>query len=242
MSRMPDIERLLKIAGAHAAPDLSDTDLARLDDAEERADHPTVCQHTYPTHTHETSPLPGSTCGPHCAREIRRTAKADLDLLVSLVLASPEASRLLTRFVDQQADTEGALVFGAYLHLTGYSEAAAFWWQYAAGGGSATAAQALFLYHRLHGEHRTARHWRSEGRRNQPHRRVPVPAEVPRLPQVGQTLLAQCHRGASPHLPAAMQAAVNTWGRQHTADEADALAFPRPAPALPHALSCADQR
>lgn len=154
-------------------------------------------------------------CVPTCAREIRETAARDLNLAVSLVLGDPRAAATLTRFAQTTTPhTEGAVVFGCLLYLTGHLEAAQFWWQYAAGGESHTAAFCLYLFHRNLGQHRTAQHWRTQARELQAPNRPRTPRRQPGSPtllptRVHHTLLRQCYQGTPPHLPPAMEEALN---------------------------------
>lgn len=180
-------------------------------------------------------------CAAVCARSIRETAARDLHLAVSLVLGDPGAAAALTRFAQTPAPhTDGALVFGCLLHLTGHFEAAQFWWQYAAGGESHTAAFCLYLHHRHLGQHRTAQHWRAQARQLQnagpPARRHPT-GSAHLLPlRVHHALLRQCHHGTRPHLPPAMEEALDILYRDGH-DEDHGTVYTPPTPALPTHLA-----
>ncbi|MCQ4041925.1 hypothetical protein ACFOSC_31670 [Streptantibioticus rubrisoli] len=161
-------------------------------------------------------------------------ARHELDLACALVLGAPEAAASLDRLVDhERIDPEGALVFGALLHLAGHGEAAEFWWRFAAGGGSRTAAYCLFLDHRRRGEFRDADHWRGQATRPSgaahPHR-APERADGPLLlsESARRDLLVQWHRGRTPRLPRALRGAI---ARLHDdCAEGDFGRIPRPGP------------
>ncbi|QMU76639.1 hypothetical protein GXW83_13685 [Streptacidiphilus sp. PB12-B1b] len=188
-------------------------------------------------------------CVPACAQSIRQTAARDVHLAVSLVLGDPQAADALNRFAERcGAETEGALVFGCLLFLAGHSDAAEYWWQYAAGGESPTAAFCLYLLHRHQGQHRTAQLWRLEAdglqtgdRRSPEHRR---PGSPPLLSsEARQALLAQCRQGKSPHLPPAVEAAVNSlYGSSHHLLDREVDAYPLPHSGLPQRLAQAASR
>ncbi|WP_329128992.1 hypothetical protein OG552_01940 [Streptomyces sp. NBC_01476] len=206
------------------------------------------CQHHRPP---PTDAPPGAArepvCVSACARTIRETAARDLHLAVSLVLGDPRAAAALTRFAQSTTPhTEGAVVFGALLHLTGHREAAQFWWQYAAGGESHTAAFCLYLHHRHLGQHRTAQHWRNQARLLQtpgcPRTPRRQPGGLSLLPtRVHHALLRQCYQGTPPHLPPAMEEALNILYRGGQ-DQDDGTVYSPPAHTLPthlaHAASC----
>jgi hypothetical protein len=183
-------------------------------------------------------------CVPACAQSIRQTAARDLHLAVSLVLGDPQADDALNRFADLDgAETEGALVFGCLLFLAGHGDAAEYWWRYAAGGESPTAAYCLYLLHRHQGQHRTAQHWRlaaeelrTGGARPAWRRR---PASPPLLSsEARQALLAQCRQGKSPHLPPAVESAVNShYGSSHHLLDREVDAYPLPHSTLPEHLA-----
>lgn len=153
------------------------------------------------------------------------TAQADheLDLVCALVLNAPEAAASLEALAaDHRADPEGALVFAALLHVAGRHHAARFWWQFAAGGGSSTAAYCLHLEHQRRGEFQDAAHWHSQATRHPDPESRPARAwqpERPLLPDsVCHNLLAQSYDGASPSLPGAVEAAINSL-RSYELDE-----------------------
>ncbi|MEU3459239.1 glycoprotein [Streptomyces sp. NPDC006733] len=188
-------------------------------------------------------------CVPDCAYAIRQTAARDLHLAVSLVVGDARAADALTRFADQAgAETEGALVFGCLLFLAGHSDAAEYWWQYAAGGENSTAAFCLYLHHRNQGQHRTAQQWRAQSHQLGTAVRPPVPrrppGSLPLLPgRARRALLTQCHQGASPHLPPAMEAAINTlYGHSHSEEDQDTDAYPLPYDSFPRHLARAANR
>ncbi|MDH6115021.1 hypothetical protein P3T36_007310 [Kitasatospora sp. MAP12-15] len=160
-------------------------------------------------------------------------AAHDLDLAVALIVDAPEAAGSLGRLVnDQCIEPSGALVFAALLHLAGYREAAGFWWRFAAGGGNRTAAFCLFLAHQQRAEYRDAAYWRAQSRR--PPASAPGPAvraARPLLPeQVRNDLLAQCHRGRHPALPARLEAVIN--GLPIDCADSDFGEIPQPSPTL----------
>ncbi|MGW7002449.1 hypothetical protein ACWGCW_06385 [Streptomyces sp. NPDC054933] len=163
-------------------------------------------------------------------------ARDELDLACALVLNAAEATASLDRLVDDdRIDPEGALVFGALLHLTGRGEAAEFWWRFAAGGGSRTAAYCLFLDHRRRGEFRDADHWRGQATRppGTPHTyRAPTRANGPLLlsETARRELLVQWHRGVTPQLPADLESAIDRL--QVECGESDFGPIPRPFPTL----------
>ncbi len=162
---------------------------------------------------------PGADKAPVTAPDPYPTAAAqaehELDLVCALVLNAPEAAASLRALVeDHRIDPEGALVFAALLHVAARYHAARFWWQFAAGGGSSTAAYCLHLDHQRRGEFHDAAHWHSEATRHPqseaPARCGAVPAE-PLLPDnIRHDLLAQSYDGASPHLPGAVEAVIDS--------------------------------
>ena len=161
-------------------------------------------------------------------------ARHELDLACALVLGAPEAAASLDRLADHdRIDPEGALVFGALLHLAGHGEAAEFWWRFAAGGGSRTAAYCLFLEHRRRGEFRDADHWHGQAARPtgaaHPHR-APGRTEGRLLlsESARRDLLVQWHRGITPRLPAALRGAIARL--QADCGEGDFGRIPRPGP------------
>jgi hypothetical protein len=243
-----DIEAILREADVF--PDQDETDVeACLDvDVDAEAAHEPCRHHRPPPSDAPADRVREPLCVPACAYSIRQTAARDLHLAVSLVVSDARAAAALTRFADQAgAETEGALVFGSLLFLAGHSDAAEYWWQYAAGGENPTAAFCLYLYHRNQGQHRTAQQWRTQthqletaGRPANPTRRPP--ASLPLLPgRVWRALLTQCHQGASPHLPPAMEAAINTLYGHSRGDE-DTDAYPPPYDGFPRHLAQAANR
>lgn len=141
-------------------------------------------------------------------------AARDLDLAVALIVDTPQAATALARLADDdRPDPEGAVVFGALLHLARDHDAAQFWWQFAAGGGNRTAAFCLYLAHGRRAEFSDARHWRAEARRlTAPDSAPPAPAARPRplLPEsIRHQLLTQCRSGSRPTLPAPLEAVIN---------------------------------
>jgi hypothetical protein len=167
----------------------------------------------------------------------------ELDLTCTLVLNTANAAVNLSRLVDddQCIDPEGALVFGCLLHLTGHGEACRFWWQFAAGGDSHTAAYCLYLYHGRCAEFRDADYWRRQaaalcarGRGEEPPR--PVSLQGSLLPKrVLRDILAQCHRGARPHLPQPLETLIH--GLKVDCDDDDFGEIPQPSPLLACALA-----
>jgi hypothetical protein len=169
-------------------------------------------------------------------------ARHELDLTSALVISTALAAAHLDDLIDDRhAGPEGALVFACLLHLSGHEEAGRFWWQFAAGGGSHTAAYCLHLYHGSHAEFRDADYWRRQA--------VRLRAQAPARPDAGRApgvrpllsaeirrdILAQCHRGARPHLPLAVEAVINQLPVD--GDDADFGEIPRPTPHLTAALS-----
>jgi hypothetical protein len=167
----------------------------------------------------------------------------ELDLTCTLVLNTANAAVNLSRLVDdvQCIDPEGALVFGCLLHLTGHGEACRFWWQFAAGGDSHTAAYCLYLYHGRCAEFRDADYWRRQAaalrardRGKEPPR--PVSLQGSLLPKrVLRDILAQCHRGARPHLPQPLETLIH--GLKVDCDDDDFGEIPQPSPLLACALA-----
>ena len=234
---------------AEVLQDVDDADLDRADPAPDQG-APRACRHHRPP-PKDAPPdqVREPLCVPACAGAIRQTAARDLHLAVSLVVGEARAAVALARFADHDgAETEGALVFGCLLHLAGHTDAAEFWWKYAAGGENPTAAFCLYLYHRNQGQHRTAQHWRTQARALWACDRPPVPrrppGSLPLLPShVRQQLLSQCHQGASPHLPPAMEAAINSlYGRSRLDEDAVTEAYPLPVDAFPADLARAAAR
>ncbi|MEU3184048.1 hypothetical protein ABZ707_07525 [Streptomyces sp. NPDC006923] len=180
-----------------------------------------------------TSRPPGPDDAPRRYRSAHEQAAHDLSLAVSLVVNAPEAAVSLARLVDHdRIDPEGAVVFGALLHLTGHRDAAQFWWQFAAGGGNRTAAFCLFLAHQQRAEFRDAAYWRTQSRRLPGPGRPRTPATLSSLlPEtVGHDLLSQCRHGHHPTLPAPLEAVINRL-RVGTPDE-DFGEVPQPAVGL----------
>ncbi|MFJ4923395.1 hypothetical protein [Streptomyces sp. NPDC088725] len=166
-------------------------------------------------------------------------AAHDLNLAVALIVNAPQAAVSLSRLADQdRMDPEGAVVFGALLHLAGHRDAAQFWWQFAAGGGNRTAACCLFLAHRRRAEFRDAAYWHGQCRgpagQGQPPPATPAPAPVTSFPLLPETvrhdLISQCRRGRNPSLPASLEAVINRL-RVDSADE-DFGEVPQPDVAL----------
>lgn len=138
-------------------------------------------------------------------------AARDLDLAVALIVDTPQAATALARLADDdRPDPEGAVVFGALLHLARDHDAAQFWWQFAAGGGNRTAAFCLYLAHGRRAEFSDARYWRAEARRlSGPDSAPPAPAARPLLPEnIRHQLLSQCRSGSRPTLPARLEAVI----------------------------------
>ncbi|MEV0778977.1 hypothetical protein ACIBLA_34465 [Streptomyces sp. NPDC050433] len=163
-------------------------------------------------------------------------AARDLDLAVALIVDTPQAATALARLADDnRPDAEGAVVFGALLHLTGDHDAAQFWWQFAAGGGNRTAAFCLFLAHGRRAEFSDARYWRAEARRlSPPDGAAPDFATSALLPEsIRHQLLTQCRSGSRPTLPARLEAVIN---RLPVAPDRDFGTIPRPLPTLTHDL------
>ncbi|WP_316521199.1 hypothetical protein [Kitasatospora brasiliensis] len=159
----------------------------------------------------------------------------ELNLTIALVLNAPQAGRSLARLVNSdQVHPEGALVFASLLHITDRPEGAQFWWQFAAGGGNATAAYLLHLHHLSLGETRDAAHWRGQTEqlatksRAAPHTGRTV---TPLLPDdVRLDILARCHEGLSPRLPAALEAVINRLTVD--CDDEDFGEIPQPSPII----------
>ncbi|MDF9810808.1 hypothetical protein [Streptomyces sp. SPB162] len=248
-----DIEALLRetdVFPNRDDPDVDDLD-ADLDTAAEPEDavHEPCRHHRPPPSDAPADRVREPLCVPACADSIRQTAARDLHLAVSLVVSDARAAAALARFADQAgAETEGALVFGCLLFLAGHSDAAEYWWQYAAGGENPTAAFCLYLHHRNQGQHRTAQQWRSQTHQLETADRPSVPrrppSSLPLLPRrVRHALLTQCHQGASPHLPPAMEAAINTlYGHSHSDEDQDTDAYPLPHGGFPRHLARAANR
>ncbi|MFD3918975.1 hypothetical protein [Streptomyces sp. NPDC058595] len=160
-------------------------------------------------------------------------AARDLDLAVALIVDTPQAATALARLADDdRPDPEGAVVFGALLHLARDHDAAQFWWQFAAGGGNRTAAFCLYLAHGRRAEFSDARHWRAEARRltAAPDTATPAPAARPLLPEsIRHQLLTQCRSGSRPTLPARLEAVIN---RLPVDPDHDFGTIPRPVPTL----------
>ncbi|WP_405792353.1 hypothetical protein [Streptomyces sp. NBC_01506] len=161
-------------------------------------------------------------------------AARDLDLAVALIVDTPQAATALAQLADDdRPDPEGAVVFGALLHLARAHDAAQFWWQFAAGGGNRTAAFCLYLAHGRRAEFSDARYWRAEARRlSAPDSTSPAPAARPRplLPEtIRHQLLTQCHSGSRPTLPARLEAVIN---RLPVDPDNDFGTIPRPVPTL----------
>lgn len=185
------------------------------------------------------------------ARENRRTPQAhrrpeqqqadhELNLAATLVLQRPGAAASLAQTDSQPfPDPGAALVLACLMHLTHRSYAARFWWKYAAGGGNPTAAYCLYLAHRAAAEFHDAEHWRRQTATLRAAIGQPRPltqAAVPPLPARGlRDLLAQCHRGGHPHLPAPVESAVDQLGI--TDEDTFDGKHPHPTPDLIKALA-----
>ena len=173
-------------------------------------------------------------------RPEHQQARHELNLAATLVLQRPGAAASLAQTRTQPfPDPGAALVLACLMHLTHRHYAARFWWKYAAGGGNPTAAYCLYLAHRAAAEFHDAEHWRRQTaklRAATDQRRPPTQAAVPPLPAHPlRDLLAQCHRGASPHLPAPVQSAVNRLGI--TDEDTFTGKHPHPSPDLVQALT-----
>ncbi|MEV7595785.1 hypothetical protein AB0O91_00145 [Kitasatospora sp. NPDC089797] len=158
----------------------------------------------------------------------------ELDLAVALVLNTPQAGRSLCRLVNSdQIHPEGALVFGSLLYVTNRTDAAQFWWQFAAGSGSATAAYLLHLHHLTLGETRDAAHWRGQAESAPAKPRNPRASQAltPLLPEnVRRDILARCHEGLHPRLPADLESVINRL--TILSDDEDFGEVPQPSPTL----------
>ncbi|MFJ2577989.1 hypothetical protein [Kitasatospora aureofaciens] len=167
-------------------------------------------------------------------------AAHELDLATALVLGAPQAGRSLDLLVNsRRIHPEGALVFGCLLAVTGRDDPAQFWWQFAAGSGSPTAAYLLHLHHLRLGEPRDAAYWRDQAERLAANPRSgerSCRATAPLLPEdVRHDILARCHEGLHPRLPAALEAVVNRL--TVTADDEDYGEIPQPRSALADELA-----
>ncbi|MCX4744385.1 hypothetical protein OG455_02445 [Kitasatospora sp. NBC_01287] len=142
-------------------------------------------------------------------------AKFELGLVVALILDAPEAARGLDLLVnDRQIHPEGAEVFAALLYATERRDGAEFWWRFAAGSGSRIAAYCLHLHHLWLGELSDADYWLAWSRdlaaRARPTPPRPLHSSQPLLPDaVRRDILARCHRGLAPRLPAAVEAVID---------------------------------
>ncbi|RGD62961.1 hypothetical protein DR950_18160 [Kitasatospora xanthocidica] len=158
----------------------------------------------------------------------------ELDLAVALVLNAPQAGRSLDRLVNSsKVHPEGALVFASLLYVTNRPDSAQFWWQFAAGSGSATAAYLLHLHHLSLGETRDAAHWRGQTERLATTPRTPrtFKPTAPLLPDdVRRDILARCHEGLHPRLPASLEAVINRL--PILCDDEDFGEIPQPSPTL----------
>ncbi|MEV7026743.1 hypothetical protein [Kitasatospora sp. NPDC093558] len=162
-------------------------------------------------------------------------AAHELDLATALVLGAPQAGRSLDQLVNShRIHPEGALVLGCLLAVTGRADPAQFWWQFAAGSGSSTAAYLLHLHHLRLGEPRDAAYWRDQAEllaANPRREQRTYRATEPLLPDdVRHDILARCHEGLHPRLPAALEAVVNRL--TVTADDEDYGEIPQPRSAL----------
>ncbi|MET9555662.1 hypothetical protein [Streptomyces sp. NPDC006645] len=179
-----------------------------------------------------------ATSGPEVPRPpaAHEQAARDLDLAVALIVDTPQAATALARLADDdRPDPEGAVVFGALLHLTRDYDGAQFWWQFAAGGGNRTAAFCLSLAHGRRAEFSDARHWRAQARRlTGPDSDAPAVPARPLLPEcIRHQLLTQCRSGSRPTLPARLEAVIN---RLPVDPDHDFGTIPRPVPTLTHDL------
>lgn len=177
----------------------------------------------------------------HCGED--EQARRELDLASAEILNTPEAGAFLARLANNRdIEPEGALFFACLLHVTGSEDGAVFWWGFAAGSGSHRAATCLSLHHRRNAQFRDAEHWREEADRL---RAEPADAgrglsaatlsERPLLPgDVAREILAQCRRGARPHLPVEMGAVINQRVEHDDPDFGDVA---QPSPVLPEVLS-----
>ncbi|MFE9374721.1 glycoprotein [Streptomyces sp. NPDC006711] len=145
---------------------------------------------------------------------VHEQAAHDLDLASSLIVDTPQAQRSISLLVESDPiEPEGALVFAALLHLSGYRDPSQFWFEFAAGAGNRTAAFCLTLLHQQRSEHRTAAHWRTQ-----------IPAPAPTAPQpaldasplppllpdrVRRDLITRCWQGRRPCLPPRLEAVIH---------------------------------
>jgi hypothetical protein len=157
--------------------------------------------------THAAVAPAHSSCEPEQARR-------ELDLTVALLLDSPRASARLSALLDaRHFEPEGASILACLLYLAARDGAAQCWWQLAAEAGNRNSAYCLYMHHRRYGEYRDALHWRREAARLRatapPHRTPEVTVTRPLLPDnLGEVLIAQCHRGQRPILPRCVEAVV----------------------------------
>lgn len=173
-------------------------------------------------------------------RPEQQQARHELNLAATLVLQRPGAAASLAHTSTEPfPDPGAALVLACLMHLTHRSYAARFWWKYAAGGGNPTAAYCLYLAHRATAEFHDAEHWRRQTATLRAATSKPRPAPhagVPPLPACGlRDLLAQCHRGGRPHLPAPVESAINQLGI--TDEDTFDGKHPHPSPDLIQALT-----
>ncbi|MDH6122657.1 hypothetical protein ABH930_006934 [Kitasatospora sp. GAS204A] len=159
-------------------------------------------------------------------------AKFELGLVVALILDAPEAARGLDLLVNsRQIHPEGAEVFAALLYASERVDGAEFWWRFAAGSGSRISAYCLHLHHLRLGESGDADYWlawsRDLAERARPTPPRPLRSSQPLLPEaVRRDILARCHRGLAPRLPAALEAVINQLPVR--ADDPDFGHVPRP--------------
>lgn len=173
-------------------------------------------------------------------RPEQQQARHELNLAATLVLQRPGAAASLAESDCQPFPEPGpALVLACLMHLTHRAHAARFWWKYSAGGGNLTAAYCLSLAHRANAEFHDAEHWRRQTailRAAAAEPRPPAQAAVPPLPSRGlRDLLAECHQGQRPHLPAPVQCAVDQLGI--TDEDTFDGKHPHPSPNLIQALT-----
>lgn len=163
-------------------------------------------------------------------------AAHELALATALVLGTPQAARSLDLLVNSdRIHPDGALVFAGLLYLTDREDAAQFWWQFAAGAGNGTAAYCLHLHHLTLGETRDAAYWRGQAAHlaanPRPRPRRPLHSSRPLLPDdVRRDILARCHQGLHPKLPAELEAVVNQL--VVAADDEDFGEIPQPSRGL----------
>ncbi|MGF1432019.1 hypothetical protein [Kitasatospora sp. LaBMicrA B282] len=140
---------------------------------------------------------------------------------------------------SRQIHPEGAEVFAALLYAGGRTDGAEFWWRFAAGSGSRISAYCLHLHHLHLGEPSDADYWLAWSRdlaaRSHPAPPRPLHSSQPLLPDaVRRDILARCHRGLAPRLPAALEAVIDRLPVK--ADDPDFGEVPQPADLATSAL------